>query len=95
MNDKEIRRIPSLIDLQRLKFSLWIMPIMVPLAIFAEWDTITAQSTVLRKVIFAALVAVGTYISAVILFWWNALAQGYWKSRKDRKSHKGMIDDLL
>ncbi|WP_216387198.1 hypothetical protein [Arcanobacterium phocae] len=71
-----------LFDVKYWKYSLFAMPIMIPLALWASWDVVTAPQSTALKVAVGVGLALLTYILGVLLFWWNALAQNHWRKTK-------------
>ncbi len=63
-------------------YSLFAMPIMIPLALWASWDTVTGPDSVALRVVLGVGIACATYLGGGLLFWWNASWQGFWKRRK-------------
>lgn len=72
-----------LLDPKFRKYSLYAMPFIIPLAIWASWDIVDAQSSVVAKAAIILVICCACYLSGVLLFWWNALAQNHWKSKSE------------
>lgn len=68
-------------DRKYLRYSLLAMPIMIPLAIWASWDFVSNFSQAWLKIAICVGIGIATYISGVLLFWWN----GYWQNRRNKE----------
>lgn len=64
------------------RYSLFAMPVMIPLELWAAWETVTGPDSVALQVALGVGIACVTYLCGGLLFWWNASWQDYWKSKK-------------
>lgn len=66
------------------RYSLYAMPIMIPLALWGNWSAITAPSSLAVQIAVGIGIALLTYVAGGLLFWWNESWQSYWRERKDQ-----------
>lgn len=64
-----------------LLYSLYAMPVMIPLSLWASWDTVQLAPGKPLKIAIAIGIALVVYVGGVLLFWWNGFWQKFWKQR--------------
>ncbi|MDE1535859.1 MULTISPECIES: hypothetical protein [Actinotignum] len=67
------------------RYSLYAMPIILPLAFWASWDMITGPESRGLQIALGIGFAIFIYIDGAILFWWNAWWQNHWKTKDSRR----------